>query len=141
MLQNPLKYKLRPSRRNKEEEKKAPRVAIKTRIPNYITQNTILHSPISSKSPLPDWTEELESDINRGYTFSLEDLPEVVEDWDLDKINNCRDAIPPDPIELSEARLLCREAMTLITEEVAWNSESSFLLFTNGFNLSGLQTS
>jgi hypothetical protein len=88
-------YKLRPSRRNKEGEKKAPRVAIKTVIPNYITQNAVLHSPISSKSPLPDGAEELESDINRGYTFSLEDLPEVVEDWDLDKINNCREAIPP----------------------------------------------
>lgn len=138
MLQNPLKYKLKPSRRNKEEEKKAPRVALKTIIPNHITQNTILHSPMSSESPLSNWTEGLESDINRGYTFSLEDLPEVVEDWDLDKINNCREAIPPDPMELSEARLLCREAMTLITEEVAWNSESYFLLFTNDFNLLGL---
>jgi len=138
VLQNPLKYKLKPSRRNKEEEKKAPRVALKTIIPNHITQNTILHSPMSSESPLSNWTEGLESDINRGYTFSLEDLPEVVEDWDLDKINNCREAIPPDPMELSEARLLCREAMTLITEEVAWNSESYFLLFTNDFNLLGL---
>jgi len=131
-------YKLRPSRRNKEGERKAPRVAIKTIIPNHITQNAISHSPISSKSPLLDGTEELQSDINRGYTFSLEDLPEVVEDWDLDKINNCRDAIPPDPMELREARLLCREAMTLITEEVARNSESYFLLFTNDFNLLGL---
>ena len=102
-----------------EEEKKVPRVALKTVIPNYITQDTILHSPMSSRSPLSNWTEKLESDVNRGYTFSLEDRPEAVEDWDLDKINNCRDAIPPDPMELSEARLLCREAMTLITEEVA----------------------
>ena len=103
-------YKLRPSRKN-NGEKKAPRVAIKTIIPNHITQNAILHSPIGSRSPLLDGTEGLESDINRGYTFCLEDLPEVVEDWDLDKINNCREAIPPDPMELSEARLLCREAI------------------------------
>lgn len=52
----------------------------------------------------------------------------IKEDWDINVNNNRRDPISLDPVSLNEARLLCREAITLITEEVsgdyslAWSS-------------------
>ncbi|KIW07298.1 uncharacterized protein PV09_02148 [Verruconis gallopava] len=54
--------------------------------------------------------------ISRFGTFPLKD-PSIKEEWDLDALNKRRDPISLDPVELNEARLLCREAMTLITEE------------------------
>jgi hypothetical protein len=55
---------------------------------------------------------------HRVNTFHVDD-PFVIEDWDLKNNNETRDPIPLDPVALNEARLLCREAMTLITEEAA----------------------
>jgi hypothetical protein len=57
-------------------------------------------------------------DPRRANTFGVDD-PLIVEDWDLKNNNATRTPIPLDPVALNEARLLCREAMTLITEEAA----------------------
>ncbi|OCL07562.1 hypothetical protein AOQ84DRAFT_377569 [Glonium stellatum] len=120
MLQDPSRYRIRPSQTNKASDKKAlAKITVKTPIPSRVTQNAMLQSPINAKPSLYNGTDRIDSDINRAYTFSIDDIPEVVEDWDLEKINNCRDPIPPEPVELNEARLLCREAMTLITEEAS----------------------
>jgi hypothetical protein len=54
--------------------------------------------------------------ISRFDTFPLED-PSIKPEFPLDQLNRTRDPISLDPVELNEARLLCREAMTLITEE------------------------
>jgi hypothetical protein len=54
--------------------------------------------------------------ISRFDTFPIAD-PSIDPEFPLDKLNKTRDPIPLDPVELNEARLLCREAMTLITEE------------------------
>lgn len=45
--------------------------------------------------------------------------PNIKAEWSLDALNANRTPIPLDPVELNEARLLCREALTLITEEAA----------------------
>jgi hypothetical protein len=54
--------------------------------------------------------------VTRFDTFPIND-PSIEEEWNLDKLNKNKDPISLDPVELNEARLLCREAMTLITEE------------------------
>jgi hypothetical protein len=53
--------------------------------------------------------------MERAFTFAVE---EGTSDWNLLENNLRKDSIPPEPVALNEARLLCREAMTLITEEV-----------------------
>lgn len=55
---------------------------------------------------------------NRTMTFGIDD-PYVEAGWDLELTNCNRSPIPLEPYALNEARLLCREAMTLITEEAA----------------------
>ena len=54
----------------------------------------------------------------RVDTFVIDD-ESVDMGWDLRENNNDHTPIPLDPVALNEARLLCREAMTLITEEAA----------------------
>ncbi|KAF2799273.1 hypothetical protein K505DRAFT_231459, partial [Melanomma pulvis-pyrius CBS 109.77] len=46
------------------------------------------------------------------------EIEEGASGWNLLENNLRQDPIPPEPVALNEARLLCREAMTLITEEV-----------------------
>jgi len=53
--------------------------------------------------------------MERAYTFAVD---EGASGWNLSESNLRLDPIPPEPVALNEARLLCREAMTLITEEV-----------------------
>lgn len=59
------------------------------------------------------------SGMDRAFTFNVE-AGEL--GWNLLENNMRQDPIPPEPLALNEARLLCREAMTLITEEVRWVS-------------------
>ncbi|KAK0665024.1 hypothetical protein DIS24_g318 [Lasiodiplodia hormozganensis] len=54
----------------------------------------------------------------RKHTFDIDD-PHILEGRSLKELNMARDPIPVDPVALNEARLLCRQAMTLITEEAA----------------------
>ncbi|KAF2089392.1 hypothetical protein K490DRAFT_55003 [Saccharata proteae CBS 121410] len=55
---------------------------------------------------------------NRKQTFMVPD-PLIHLGFSLDTLNSFTAPIPLDPCALNEARLLCREAMTLITEEAA----------------------
>jgi hypothetical protein len=54
--------------------------------------------------------------INRFETFPVQD-DAIHEDWDVHQLNDLKKPIALDAFELNEARLICREAMTLITEE------------------------
>lgn len=60
--------------------------------------------------------------MERAFTFAVE---EGATGWNLVENNMCQDPIPPEPVALNEARLLCREAMTLITEEVSVRASES----------------
>jgi hypothetical protein len=55
----------------------------------------------------------------RAETFAIDENLVGGAAWDLKENNDNRTPIPLDPVALNEARLLCREAMTLITEEAA----------------------
>lgn len=88
-------------------------------------QNRLFTSPVSppdvkKQNAKPnDKTLESQSPADgpgHSDTFHLRD-PKITAGWNLQLINKMRDPIPVDPVELNEARLLCREAMTLITEE------------------------
>ena len=54
--------------------------------------------------------------MNEFDTFPIAD-PSIKDEWNLDALNKNRNPISLDVVELNEARLICREAMTLITEE------------------------
>ncbi|GIJ84832.1 hypothetical protein Asppvi_003683 [Aspergillus pseudoviridinutans] len=85
-------------------------------------QNGPFTSPLSApdakkQSAKPkDKTLESPAPTDDPYTFHPQDS-NIAEDWNLALNNARRDPIPLDPVALNEARLLCREAMTLITEE------------------------
>lgn len=68
-------------------------------------------------SPLSPCDLKTTGNAPRTKTFDIKD-DLIVKEWGLDSVNLNREPIPVDPIALNEARLLCREAMTLITEEV-----------------------
>jgi len=68
-----------------------------------------------SQASSPCGERSNDAGIERAVTFAVE---EGALGWDLAENNNNNEPIPPEPIALNEARLLCREAMTLITEEV-----------------------
>ena len=86
-------------------------ISIKT----AITQQHQTESPVQ-KSAHPEEDPALSS--HRTNTFVVDD-PNIVADWELEKANHNRDPIQLDPVQLNEARLICREAMTLISEEAA----------------------
>jgi hypothetical protein len=63
-------------------------------------------------------TSTPKTQYNRAETFLVED--EFIQPgFDLEINNQDRTPIPLDPFSLNEAKLLCREALTLITEEAA----------------------
>ena len=72
----------------------------------------------------------------RVNTFGIDD-PMIIEDWDLQKANANCDPIPLDPVALNEARLLCREAMTLITEEAAHLVDHPMLAYAEFDGITG----
>jgi hypothetical protein len=63
-------------------------------------------------------TEYINRDLVRAETFQIDD-PYIVPAFDIAINNSTQDPIPVEATALNEARLLCREAMTLITEEAA----------------------
>ena len=75
-------------------------------------------APASTSEPLSAITEYYDRDLVRAETFEIDD-PYIVPAFDLVVNNSTRDPIPVEATALNEARLLCREAMTLITEEAA----------------------
>lgn len=60
----------------------------------------------------------IETTISKSETFHVAD-EYILEGWSLDYMNRNRSPISLDPYELNEARLACREAMTLITQEAS----------------------
>lgn len=119
MLQNPSQYKM------KKVPKTLRRVASRAdlKIPNKnlsplmtkdVSKQGLSLSP-SGDSPCQSKTEDALG-MERAFTFTVED---GATGWNLLENNARQDAIPPEPLALNEARLLCREAMTLITEEAS----------------------
>ncbi|GME47700.1 hypothetical protein BKCO1_100066 [Neofusicoccum parvum] len=73
----------------------------------------------ASSSSAPGSPSTLATDMQeRKHTFDIED-PFILEGRSLKELNTSREPVPVDPVALNEARLLCRQAMTLITEEAA----------------------
>jgi hypothetical protein len=70
------------------------------------------HAPAYSAQTLPN------SPPSRMETFPVDD-PFIQPGFDLALINHDHTPIPLDPLALNEAKLICREALTLITEEAA----------------------
>ncbi|KAL0256497.1 hypothetical protein SLS55_008892 [Diplodia seriata] len=81
--------------------------------------NTRKASVAAPDSPTTTLASIATADIpERKHTFDIDD-PLILEGRSLRELNATRDPIPVDPVALNEARLLCRQAMTLITEEAA----------------------
>ncbi|KAF2020646.1 hypothetical protein BU24DRAFT_5468 [Aaosphaeria arxii CBS 175.79] len=116
MLQNTSQYKLRSSAsktlaKDKDTTTKPSPLLTRMATPTGITSR----SSIANGSPCD--TKAVETNgIERAYTFDVE---EGTLGWNLLENNTRRDPIPPEPVALNEARLLCREAMTLIIEEAS----------------------
>ncbi|KAF1952456.1 hypothetical protein CC80DRAFT_174385 [Byssothecium circinans] len=125
MLQYPSQYKLRPMPRQKATKSLEAKPTATMATPNKknlspvsttdIAKKGAVTSPVSdTESPCDKGTDAL--GIERVFTFAVE---EGAVGWNLNENNMRNDPIPPEPVALNEARLLCREAMTLITEEVS----------------------
>ncbi|KAJ4295300.1 hypothetical protein N0V90_007311 [Kalmusia sp. IMI 367209] len=121
MLQNPSQYKMR-----KGPKKILPKAAVSSTAPvnknlsplltKDAAKQSLLVSPISAdNSPCQTKTTDALG-IERAFTFAVD---EGAFGWNLLETNARQDPIPPEPVALNEARLLCREAMTLITEEAS----------------------
>jgi hypothetical protein len=116
VLQNPAKYKIRPGPKKTAKEK-APKIPSTENLSPILTRG-LLKQGTSGTTPdtnSPCQKNALENGMERAFTFAVE---EGTSDWNLLENNLRKDPIPPEPVALNEARLLCREAMTLITEEV-----------------------
>jgi len=72
----------------------------------------------STTEPLSAVTDYYDRDLVRAETFEIDD-PYIEPAFDLVINNSTQDPIPLEATAMNEARLLCREAMTLITEEAA----------------------
>jgi hypothetical protein len=91
-------------------------------IPEDVKQNGAPNGPnptkVSDKPIAKDFVPPTPhvGSVSRFDTFPVND-PSISPEWNLDDLNRDRTPISLDPVDLNEARLLCREAMTLITEE------------------------
>ena len=112
MIQNPTNYKLRPAPKKTMKVKSSPRKL--GLLPVKETTTSPINTSADSNSPCQDKAVQT-TGIERTFTFEVK---QGAVGWNLRAINSCTDAIPPEPVALNEGRLLCREAMTLITEEV-----------------------
>jgi len=115
VLQNPSKYKIRPGPPNKALKGNSS----DDNLSSILTKGFSKHNTDATTSDVgsPCYEKAIESSgMERAYTFAVE---EGASGWNLLENNQRLDPIPPEPVALNEARLLCREAMTLITEEVS----------------------
>jgi hypothetical protein len=82
-----------------------------------LLKQSVTNSPLSTENGSPCQDKSIESlGMERAFTFAVDD---GAPGWNLMENNARQDPIPPEPVALNEAKLLCREAMTLITEEVS----------------------
>ncbi|KAF2264615.1 hypothetical protein CC78DRAFT_532991 [Lojkania enalia] len=115
ILQNPSKYKIRPGSAKKAIDK--PPKSLSPVLTKQLLKSGITNSPVSADSNSPCEDKAAESTgMERAFTFNVEG---GAIGWNLLENNMRQDPIPPEPVALNEARLLCREAMTLITEEAS----------------------
>jgi hypothetical protein len=114
VLQNPAHYKSRPIPSQRTLKKKASHRDLKNLSPVLTKDPKSAVSASESGSPCETRTIG-GTGIERVFTFNVE---KGAVGWNLADTNTRQDPIPPEPVALNEARLLCREAMTLITEEV-----------------------
>ncbi|KAF2754729.1 hypothetical protein EJ05DRAFT_131526 [Pseudovirgaria hyperparasitica] len=120
ILKNPSKFKIR-------EPEKKPQYTSNTlatddfyapRLERGIHIETSMSNLSQSSEKLSPCQKRAKGFIERNNTFEIEDNT-IGESWDLYAINHDRSPIPVDPLALNEAKLLCREAMTLIVQEAA----------------------
>ncbi|KAF2197042.1 hypothetical protein GQ43DRAFT_475787 [Delitschia confertaspora ATCC 74209] len=116
ILQNPQKYKIRPLPLKKAASKKSINGPISPGLTRGFPKQNMISSPTSLTTSPCQERNNIEAGIERAFTFAVE---EGSLGWDLVENNARYDPIPPEPVALNEARLLCREAMTLITEEAS----------------------
>lgn len=119
MLQNPSQYKLRKGPRTlrrvaSRADLKTPNTNLSPILTKSGSKQNLALSPLA-ESPCQSQSQEALG-MERAFTFAVE---EGAVGWNLLENNARQDPIPPEPLALNEARLLCREAMTLITEEAS----------------------
>jgi hypothetical protein len=101
-----------------------PQASIASRLSDLRTSSTptspLARAGVSATQfdPLSPVVEYVDRDLVRAETFQIDD-PYITPAFDLKENNSTTDPIPVEAFALNEARLLCREAMTLITEEAA----------------------
>lgn len=120
MLQNLSQYKLRADPRKKSTKaidwKPTNKNLSPVRTRDLLKQG-VSSGPSSAGNTSPCQDKSADSlRIERAFTFAVE---EGAMGWNLQENNASQDPIAPEPVALNEAKLLCREAMTLITEEVS----------------------
>ncbi|KAJ4359570.1 uncharacterized protein N0V89_000125 [Didymosphaeria variabile] len=121
MLQNPSQYKMKKV--PKTLRRVRPRADLRTPPKNLsplltrdASKQSLLVSPIGGDDSPCQNTSQDALGMERAFTFAVD---EGHIGWNLLENNARQDPIPPEPLALNEARLLCREAMTLITEEAS----------------------
>lgn len=119
MLQNPSQWKVKKvpktlRRVASRADLKTPSTSLSPLMTRDASEQALLVSP-GAESPCQSKTQEALG-MERAFTFAVE---EGAIGWNLLENNARQDPIPPEPLALNEARLLCREAMTLITEEAS----------------------
>ncbi|KAF9741207.1 hypothetical protein PMIN01_00746 [Paraphaeosphaeria minitans] len=121
MLQNPSQYKIKKApktlrRITSRADLKAPAKDLSPLLTRDASKQALGISPVASDdSPCQNKTQDALG-MERAFTFAVE---EGHTGWNLLESNARQDPIPPEPLALNEARLQCREAMTLITEEAS----------------------
>lgn len=116
MLQNSSRYKIRPGPPGTVLKRAPTGKSLSPVLTRELLKNYVAESPISVGNNSPCQNDAVETGMGRAFTFDVE---EGALGWNLLENNLRQDPIPPEPLALNEARLLCREAMTLITEEVS----------------------
>jgi hypothetical protein len=123
VLQNPSQYKLRSAPKNvntKTIDWKPTNKNMSPVLTKDISKQGVVSSPVSAGNTSPCQDKSVNTlGIERAFTFEVD---EGATGWHLLENNARQDPIPPEPVALNEAKLLCREAMTLITEEVSSSS-------------------
>ncbi|KAF2277097.1 uncharacterized protein EI97DRAFT_441851 [Westerdykella ornata] len=114
ILANPSQYKVRPQPPKEPLSRITTTSSLRAKSLARAANGTINSPEVDDQSPFEDTIDF--GGLPRAFTFNVE---QGDVGWNLLENNRRRDPIPPEPVALNEARLLCREAMTLITEEAA----------------------
>ena len=105
-----------PERANSRPSVKIPESIKENEAPNGLSATSTPASTTRDFAPKTAPPTPHVGGISRFDTFPIQDQS-IKEEWPVDKLNKNKDPISLDVADLNEARLICREAMTLITEE------------------------